>query len=261
VRPVACSSLGPPTRASLHRPGVDAAQALRRGSQRRPSLGVARWALLIFALPSLAGCRSYEGPNLGGTWDAVGFVTSTSQSLVLAHDPDAALDYELRGTFVDARGEVWPIEADPVAADFGSSSAPPAPRGFVGAAADGEWRVTLRGGLLLVDDAGERTELDTGPLRWSLTGVHAGDRLVLEVKPVERLLGIDPPEGPWRRVTFVRRGVPGSTPPPAMPAPKTASPPPGAEDRCAGCGEPLEARWTVCPVCARPRPAEGEPGR
>ena len=26
-------------------------------------------------------------------------------------------------------------------------------------AADGEWRVTLRGGLLLVDDAGERAEL------------------------------------------------------------------------------------------------------
>lgn len=224
-----------------------------------------RTLLLCAALSTLAGCQLYEGPNLGGTWDAVvvegpdvelvARVTTTSQSLVLAHDPGAWLDWELTGTFVDARGSSWAIEADPYLADVSSVvTGTPTPGLVLVGAADGEWRVTLRGGLLLVDDAGERAELDVGPLRWSLTGVHGGERLVLDVWPAQRLLGIDPPEAPPRRVTFVRRGAapptpPASTPPAAAPAPPAAS----AGERCAGCGEPLEARWTVCPVCARPR--------
>lgn len=237
-----------------------------------------RTILLAVALLPLAGCQLYEGPNLGGTWDAVvgegwdtdriARVTTTSQSLVLAHDPGAWLDWELTGTFTDARGSSWAIQADPYVADISPliTGTHPAPGVVIGGAANGEWRVTLRGGLFLIDDAGQRAELDVGPLGWSLTGLHGGEWLILDVGPVQRALGIDPPEEPIRRVTFARRGAPGRPPPPASPSPtaNTAtgpSPPPAAADRCAGCGEPLEARWTVCPVCARPRPADGQPGR
>ncbi len=213
-----------------------------------------RTLLLSLALLALAGCSSYEGPNFGGTWDAVAGVATTSQSLVLAHDPDATLDYELTGAFADAAGTTWPIEADPVEAHRLGEKLQFPPR------AGGEWRITLRGGLLLVDDEGERTQYDVGPLQWSLAHHAAGgdEWLQLMVKPAERLLGVDPPPGPWRMVTFRRRGAPAPRPAtlapgtPASPAP-TTSPAPPPQERCAGCGESLEARWTVCPVCARPR--------
>lgn len=207
-------------------------------------------SLLAVALLPLAGCASYEGPNFGGTWDAVAGVATTSQSLVLAHDPDATLDYELTGAFSDAAGATWPIEADPVEAQRWGEKLELPPR------AGGEWRITLRGGLVLVDDEGVRTLYDVGPLQWSVSHhVAAGDeRLLLMVKPVERLLGVDPPPGPWRLLTFRRRGAPAPvTLPPPTPPPTTPPPATPGRARCAGCGEPLEARWTVCPVCARPR--------
>lgn len=203
--------------------------------------------LLALALLALAGCATYEGPNYGGVWDGVGAVGSAKQTLTLAHDPDAWLDWELTGTFVDAAGTEWEIEADPEEELVVNErvSHPPEARG--------QWRVTLRGGLTVVDDEGQRAELDVGPILWILfpgvrwDGTTHREQLELVVAPVQRALGVDPPEAAPRNLTFARRGL-SPTPP--------AGPPPGQrlerEGRCTGCGEPLDARWQVCPVCAKP---------
>jgi hypothetical protein len=169
----------------------------------------------LLAAVLLAGCRG-QGPSFAGDWEAIAATTSASMRLVLSHDPGAVLDAEVEGELVDVAGARWSVAGDPP---------------VVG----GAWRVTLRGGVTLLDDDGAVHHLETGPIDWRLA--RAGEQLLLEAAPAERPLGIDPPAGPTVRCTFRRPAAPAPAPP---------------AERCP-CGEPLQAHWKVCPACGRGR--------